>query len=552
MRHILLLVSAFASLANGLEVIDREGDFHVVNTDIAPDGFQRTAVLAGKTSDTPAFPGPLIKANKGDKFRINVHDELTDLTMDRATTIHWHGLFQRGTNWADGPDMVTQCPIVPGNSFEYRFAVPHQSGTYWYHSHFRAQYCDGLRGPLVIYDPNDPHKDLYDVDDENTIITLADWYHRPAPNVVASQISQGPPSSDSTLINGLGRWRLGNETSPLAIINVEQGKRYRMRLVSLSCDPSYLFSIDSHNMTIIEADGESVEPHTVNKLDIFAAQRYSFILNADQPVGNYWIRAVPQPANLQPQGFDKGINSAILRYKGAENVEPDTTEATDVVMLRETDLHYLSPNGQSAVPGRPVPGGADLVLNLTLGFAPPATFMINGTPFAPPNVPVLLQILSGAQAAQDLLPAGSVYTLPANQTIEINFRNNNTPGDPHPMHLHGHSFDVVKSADSPVYNFKDPVGLKSLQRIHFLMYTVFVKVRRDTVAVAGNNITTIRFVSDNAGPWFLHCHIDFHLVDGLAVVLAEDTRDTKLANPVPADWSELCPIWNNTDPSIRN
>lgn len=67
-------------------------------------------------------------------------------------------------------------------------------GTFWYHSHYQAQYCDGLRGPFVIYDPNDPHRSLYDVDDgeirtlfstgstnsflvESTVITLADWYH---------------------------------------------------------------------------------------------------------------------------------------------------------------------------------------------------------------------------------------------------------------------------------------------------------------------------------------------------------------------------------------
>ena len=67
-------------------------------------------------------------------------------------------------------------------------------GTYWYHSHYQAQYCDGLRGALVIYDPNDPHRRLYDIDNgeirvlfstgsansflvESTVITLADWYH---------------------------------------------------------------------------------------------------------------------------------------------------------------------------------------------------------------------------------------------------------------------------------------------------------------------------------------------------------------------------------------
>ncbi|EEB99735.1 hypothetical protein MPER_00514 [Moniliophthora perniciosa FA553] len=95
---------------------------------------------------------------------------------------------------------------------------------------------------------------------------------------------------------------------------------------------------------------------------------------------------------------------------------------------------------------------------MILGFQPPDIFMINQTQFTVPNVPVLLQILSGAQAAQDLLPRGSVYDLPKNKVIEINLFNNGTVGGPHPMHLHGHTFDVIKSADSPDYNFDDPVS----------------------------------------------------------------------------------------------
>ncbi|KAH9053264.1 Cupredoxin, partial [Lactarius vividus] len=88
---------------------------------------------------------------------------------------HWHGIFQRGSNYADGGAFVNQCPIIPGGNFTYEFPTGEQAGTYWYHSHFRAQYCDGLRGPLVVYDPEDPHASRYDVDDEDTIITLADW-----------------------------------------------------------------------------------------------------------------------------------------------------------------------------------------------------------------------------------------------------------------------------------------------------------------------------------------------------------------------------------------
>ena len=78
---------------------------------------------------------------------------------------HWHGIFQKGSNWADGVAYVTQCPIVQDQDFEYKFTAIGQSGTYWYYSHYSTQYCDGIRGPLVIYDPVDPLANMYDVDD---------------------------------------------------------------------------------------------------------------------------------------------------------------------------------------------------------------------------------------------------------------------------------------------------------------------------------------------------------------------------------------------------
>lgn len=74
-------------------------------------------------------------------------------------------MFQRGSNWADGASSVTQCPLRQQETFEQVFTITGQTGTYWYHSHYLTQYCDGFRGPLVIYDPDDPLADLYDVDD---------------------------------------------------------------------------------------------------------------------------------------------------------------------------------------------------------------------------------------------------------------------------------------------------------------------------------------------------------------------------------------------------
>ena len=89
---------------------------------------------------------------------------------------------------------------------------------------------------------------------------------------------------------------------------------------------------------------------------------------------------------------------------------------------------------------------------LTLGpfFSQNGTnFFINNASFVPPTVPVLLQIMSGASTAQDLLPSGSIYSLPSNSTIELSFpATNNAPGGPHPFHLHGVSRSYIRAAPS--------------------------------------------------------------------------------------------------------
>ncbi|KAJ8073252.1 laccase, multicopper oxidase, benzenediol:oxygen oxidorectuctase [Marasmius tenuissimus] len=190
--------------ANGAH-IGPAADLVISNGVVSPDGFSRSAVLAGGTTI-----GPVIIGNKGESLKVNVVNQLNDPTMLQSTSIHWHGFFQEHTNW-------NQCPIPKGTSFLYDFPIREQAGTFWYHSHLSTQYCDGLRGVVVVYDPQDPHAHLYDVDDDSTVITLADWYHTKAKTLV-------DPTPDTTLINGLGRHKGGAPTD-LAIIQVQQGKR---------------------------------------------------------------------------------------------------------------------------------------------------------------------------------------------------------------------------------------------------------------------------------------------------------------------------------------
>jgi len=170
-------------------------------------------------------------------------------------------------------------------------------------------------------------------------------------------------------------------------------------------------------------DAVNVQPLVVDSIQIFSGQRYSFILNTNQPVSNYWVRAHP---NVGPQGFKNGVNSAILRYLGAPAVDPTTASSSTNPMI-ETNLHPLSNPG---APGVPKPGAADVNLNLNITFDFTVhRFSVNGVSFTPPTVPVLLQILSSAHTAQDLLPAGSVFVLPPNKVIEISVPGG-SPGSP--------------------------------------------------------------------------------------------------------------------------
>ncbi|KAE9405284.1 Cupredoxin [Gymnopus androsaceus JB14] len=475
------LIFRLSYLTYGAEVIrERQQHEHlyISNKEIAPDGFRRSTVLAGKTPKTGQFPGPLLTAVKGERLSFNVTDVLTDPTMIRSTSIHWHGLFQKTTNYADGVAFVSQCPIAPNHSFLYDFGVRDQAGMRLAFSesitllNLPVSTATDYEGLSWFTTNDDPHRHWYDVDDESTVIhtrRLVLIF-----TVSADIISHGQPSADATLINGKGRY-FGGPDVPLAVIEVEHGKHYRFRLISMAFHASHGVSIDGHNLTIIEVDGINTEPHTVNFIKIVRAL-------SSIGVGAY--------------NFTNGVNSGILRYKGAPNVEPTTSPWSDGGTLREADLHPLENPG---APGKPYPGGADV-------------------------------ILSGKKHAQDLLPKGSVYTLPRNKVIEINFFGENKTLGAHPFHLHGHAFDVVKTSDSDSFNYVNPV-------------------RRDVTLVAFENQTTIRFVTDNPGPWFLHCHMDLHLAVGLAVVLAEDTRDTKQDDPVPADWKSLCPIYDALNPA---
>lgn len=122
---------------------------------VTADGFERGLVTVNRQ-----LPGPPIQVCKNDIIVVDVENHMEGA----SAAIHWHGITQKGTPFADGVPFLTQCPINSGNSFRYSF-VANNPGTHFYHSHSGLQKADGIYGPIIVRIPDEAgYNNLYEVD----------------------------------------------------------------------------------------------------------------------------------------------------------------------------------------------------------------------------------------------------------------------------------------------------------------------------------------------------------------------------------------------------
>ncbi|KAK9446641.1 Cupredoxin [Limtongia smithiae] len=504
-------------------------DFNATWVKANPDGLQEREVIG----INGVWPLPIIEVDKGDRLVVNFYNGLGDT----SSSIHFHGMFQNTTNHMDGPSMVTQCPVPPGSSFTYNFTVD-QNGTYWYHCHTDYCYPDGYRQALLVHD-----KDAYFTDEyeDEFVFTMSDWYHDLSKAVLSKEFMSvynptgAEPIPDSFLVND----------AVSANFSVTAGKKYLIHLINISAFVAQYFYIENMNFTIVEVDGVYVEPAVADTLYLAVAQRYSILVTAPNSTDVNPVMVMVADADLLdtiPSSLQLNVSSWLVVNEDVDLLQADITVAVCDDLVPYDDFYLVPADGVGLYEN------PDVTINVTVYMIDLMTganyAFLNNITYTAPVVPSLYTALSAGVYNSTATVYGE-YTHPVvlehNQVVELIVNNDDT--GTHPFHLHGHNFQIIDRAPGYGADFYDYNDLAAGVQYDPDDHSSFpsVPVRRDVAVLPAQGYMVLRFVADNPGVWIFHCHIDWHLASGLAMIFIEAPElIASRMEPIPDDHYAAC------------
>ncbi|KAI1376948.1 putative multicopper oxidase [Hypoxylon crocopeplum] len=564
----------------------REYVFNIAQAYATPDGFRKPMVLVNGQS-----PGPLIEANIGDTVRVHVNN----LMANWSTTIHWHGINQRGTTWMDGVAGVSQCGIPPGQNFTYEFRVADQRGTFWWHAHLSVQYSDGAYGAIVIHDPDEM---VPEVDDEK-LVFVSDIYHTYGSVILASYLnptSKWTPSEsgveplpDNVLLNGQNTYNcsINSTTYPdqvfpgstctgggqLYSTSVGVGQTVRLRLINASSFFSYWFSVDNHTLSIVELDGVEIEPISARGVYLNLGQRVSVILTANQTAGSYYMRAsIPKTCFLPYAPYtsagleaaEYGVKGVLSYADGDENDNGNSNGNEDATGAAAEPIgsagNTTNPYGvdNNGLRGDVWEGCDDMLFDMPVPMRKQPAVNVSEA-----NLHYIEYAFRQAQDVNRIFVNKTSYTpLPGNATLwkALDQQFTTDRANSYNSWDFGLSQQVLLVPDADqgaqiVINSRDAMEHPWHLHGHTFQVVGWGKgsfgtadsgttwnldnpMRRDTVTVPAFTHVVLRFAADNPGVWALHCHVAWHIEGGMFLALAER----------PSDLVELV---NRMDPATR-
>ncbi len=505
------------------------------------DGRQGHVVAVNGT-----VPAPLIRLKEGQNVRIAVTNDLHE-----DTSIHWHGLilpFQM-----DGVPGVSFPGIKPGETFVYEFPIV-QAGTYWYHSHSGLQEQEGLYGPIVI-DPKGADPVAFD---REHVIVLSDFAFM-HPHEIFRKLKQqaGVFNFQRETVSGLmaGQGQTLAERAEWAKMRMDPtdvsdvtgsvytflinghgpgdnwtglfnpGERVRLRFINAAAMTIFNVRIPGLAMQVVQADGQNVKPVEVDEFQISVAETFDVIVRptADQAftlVAEAVDRSGMARGTLAPRmgmtaevpplrdrplasmrdmgmdmaGMDHGDGGMAMDMSGMDMSMRNPDNAPQVVMgpgvqtispmpvdrtgepgqglenaghrvLVYRDLEALEPNPDTRPPTR------ELELHLT-GNMERFMWSFDGEKFSEVTKPIPFRL---------------------NERVRVTLVNDSMMS--HPIHLHGHFFDLLVGPDG-----KHP--------------------RKHTVNVAPGGKVSFDLTADGPGDWAFHCHMLYHMHAGMFRVVS--------------------------------
>lgn len=499
-------------------------DWNVTWVTANPDGLMDRKVIGinGK------WPLPVVEVDKGDRLVVNMYNGLGN----KDTSIHWHGMFQNGTNGMDGASMVTQCPVPPGQSFTYNFTI-NQNGTYWYHCHTNNCYPDGYRQALIVHDKDAYFNDMYT---KEYTLTMSDWYHELIEDI--KWITLTNPTGAEPIPQAF----LINDTTSTSL-PVKPGESYLLRLINVGAFVAQYFYIEDHTFKVVEIDGVYTEPTEVDTLYIAVAQRYTILVEAKNSTEkNYPIVMVADSQLLDTIPSDLQLNvTSWLEYNKTADFPQAVMKVDQSSSLDPVDDMTLVPYDHMELLPEP-----DLTIDVTVimqNLADGAGYaFLNNISYTKAKVPTLYSVLSSGNYSDNAEIYGEFThstILKKNQVVEIILNNGDTGS--HPFHLHGHNVQLIDRAPSYGAHFYDylngdPVPYDPSTNDSFPQYPP----RRDTFILPPQGYLVLRFVADNPGVWLFHCHIDWHLSQGLAMQLVEAPEQLQEQEKVSSQAYDNC------------
>ncbi|KAK4278522.1 hypothetical protein QN277_016358 [Acacia crassicarpa] len=507
------------------------------------------------------FPGPTVETRNGDSLVIKVTN-----AGRYNISIHWHGLRMLRNPWADGPSYVTQCPIPPGGTYTYRFTINNQEGTLWWHAHtgfLRAT----VYGAFIIY-PRLGSPYPFSMPKREFPILLGEWFDRDAMSLLRmTQFTGAPPNvSIAYTINGQPGDLYRCSSQDTVQIPVEPGETILLRIINSALEQELFFTVANHRLTVVSTDAAYTKPFTTSVIMIGPGQTVNVLLTADQAPGRYYMAARAYES-AQNAPFDNTTTTAILEYKSAscKNCGQFSRPILPVLpAFNDTATAAAFDAGLRGLSLVKVSKEVDVSLNFIVGLGlinctnpnSPRCQGPNGTRFAASmnNVSfVLPRTTSLMQAYYQGIPGVFTTDFPPVPPLQFNYTGNVPRGlwtpargtklyklkygskvqiifqdtsivttENHPMHIHGYHFFIVGSGFGNFNPATDPAK-----------FNLVDPPVRNTVGTPPGGWVAIRFLADNPGIWFVHCHIDTHLNWGLAMAFLVENGVGRSQSVIP-------------------